>query len=123
MGDPETAIQHFAQFKRLSPLDITTPRMLGGGAFAHFFAGRYDEACSQAEQALQESPNQDAALRVSAASNALAGRIERARDALSRLRHIDPALRVSNLGGITPLRRPEDIARYAEAMRKAGLPE
>ncbi len=123
MGDPETAIQHFAQFKRLSPLDITTPRMLGGGAFAHFFAGRYDEACSQAEQALQESPNQHAALRVSAASNALAGRIERARDALSRLRRIDPALRVSNLGDITPLRRPEDIARYAEAMRKAGLPE
>ncbi len=111
MGDPETAIQHFAQFKRLSPLDITTPRMLGGGAFAHFFAGRYDEACSQAEQALQESPNQHAALRVSAASNALAGRIERARDALSRLRRIDPALRVSNLGDITPLRRPEDIAR------------
>jgi len=45
------------------------------------------------------------------------------RDALSRLRRIDPALRVSNLGDITPLRRPEDIARYAEAMRKAGLPE
>jgi hypothetical protein len=36
---------------------------------------------------------------------------------------IDPALRVSNLGDITPLRRPQDIARYAEAMRKAGLPE
>jgi hypothetical protein len=32
-------------------------------------------------------------------------------------------LRVSNLGDITPLRRPQDIARYAEAMQKAGLPE
>jgi hypothetical protein len=72
---------------------------------------------------LQESPNLHQALRVSAAANALAGRIERAQDALSRLRRIDPALRVSNLGDITPLRRPEDIARYAEAMRKAGLPE
>jgi len=123
MGDPDTAIQHFAQFRRLSPLDITMPRQLSGSAFAHFFAGRYDEACSQAEQALQESPDLHPALRASVASNARAGRIERARDALSRLRHIDPALRVSNLGDITPLRRPEDIAKYAEAMRKAGLPE
>jgi len=123
MGDPETAIQHFAQFKRLSPLDITTPRMLGGGAFAHFFAGRYDEACSQAEQALQESPNLHPALRACAAAHALAGRIERARAAMMRLRQIDPKLRVSNLGDLTPLQRPEDKARYAEAMRKAGLPE
>src|SRR5262249_10793772 len=116
MGDPDTAIQHFAQFRRLSPLDITMPRQLSGSAFAHFFAGRYDEACSQAEQALQESPDLHPALRASVASSALAGRIERARDALSRLRHIDPALRVSNLGDITPLRRPQDIAKYAEAM-------
>jgi TolB-like protein len=123
MGDPDTAIRHFAQFKRLSPLDVAMPRMLAGIAFAHFFAGRYDEACSQAEQALQESPNLHQALRISVASTALAGRIERARDVLSRLRRIDPALRVSNLGDITPLRRPEDIAKYAEAMRKAGLPE
>jgi tetratricopeptide (TPR) repeat protein len=99
------------------------PRQLSGSAFAHFFVGRYDEARSQAEQALQESPNLHPALRVSVASNALAGRIERARDVLLRLRHIDPALRVSNLGDITPLRRPEDISKYAEAMRKAGLPE
>jgi len=123
MGDPETAIQHFAQLKRLSPLEAIRPRMLSASAFAHFFAGRYDEACSLADQVLQESPHFHLALRISAASNALAGRIERARDALSRLRRIDPALRVSNLGDITPLRRPEDIARYAEAMRKAGLSE
>jgi TolB-like protein/Tfp pilus assembly protein PilF len=125
MGDPDTAIRHFAQFKRLSPspLDPAMPRTLAGIAFAHFFTGQCDEACSLAGQALQESPNLHPALRASVASNALAGRIERARDALSRLRRIDPALRVSNLGDITPLRRPEDIARYAEAMRKAGLPE
>jgi len=94
-----------------------------GNAFAHFFAGRYDEASSQAERVLHESPNLHPGLRIAIASNALAGRIERARNALSRLRHIDPALRVSNLGDLTPLQRPEDMARYADAMRKAGLPE
>jgi len=123
MGDPDTAIRHLAQFKRLSPLDSVMPRHVCGSAFAHFFAGRYDEACSLAEQVLQESPNLHLGLRACAASHALAGRVERARNAMTRLRQIDPNLRVSNLGDLTPLQRPEDIAKYAEAMRKAGLPE
>ena len=99
------------------------PLAQSGNAFAHLFAGRYDEARSQAEQVLQESPNLHQGLRVAIASNALAGQIEQARHALSRLRHIDPALRVSNLGNLTPLRRPEDMARLAEGLSKAGLPE
>ena len=36
---------------------------------------------------------------------------------------LDPALRVSNLPDVIPLRRPEDLARYIEGLRKAGLPE
>jgi hypothetical protein len=62
-------------------------------------------------------------LRAAAVSNALAGRIEQARKAITRLRQIDPTLRVSNLKDLTPLQRPEDIARYNEGMRLAGLPE
>jgi hypothetical protein len=60
---------------------------------------------------------------MAAMSHALAGRMERAQEAMARLRQIDPALRISNLRDLTPLCRPEDIARYAEGMRKAGLPE
>ena len=62
-------------------------------------------------------------LRYAAASNALAGRMEEAQQAMARLRQIDPELRISNLKNLTPLRRPEDRARYEEGMRKAGLPE
>jgi adenylate cyclase len=123
IGEPDTAIKHFAQFKRMSPLDPHTAVALSGCAYAHLFAGHYDEASSHAEQALQESPNLHQALRASAASNALAGRIERAQKAMVLLRRIDPALRVSNLRDLTPLRRAEDMARYAEGMRKAGLPD
>lgn len=123
IGDPDTAIRHFAQLRRLSPLDPWMSVALSATAFAHFFAGRYEEACALAEQALQETPNLHQALRAAVASNALAGRMDRARNALARLRRIDPSLRVSNLGNITPLRRPEDVAKYADAMRKAGLPE
>ncbi len=42
---------------------------------------------------------------------------------MTRIRQIDPTLRLSNLKDLTPLRRPEDMARFAEGLRKAGLPE
>jgi adenylate cyclase len=64
-----------------------------------------------------------ASLRYLAASAAMAGRQEQALKAMARLRELDPTLRISNLKDVTPLRRPEDLARYAEGLRKAGLPE
>jgi D-alanyl-D-alanine dipeptidase len=67
-------------------------------------------------------PDFPAALRYAAASNALGGRLKEAQRAMTRLRQIDPTLRVSNLIGMTPLRRPR-TASYEEGMRKAGLPE
>jgi len=123
IGEPDKAAGHFARFERISPLDPSTPMAESGNAFAHFFAGRYDEASAQAEQTLQESPNLHPALRAAAASNALAGRTAAAQEMLACLRRIDPGLRVSNLKEITPLRRPQDIERYEEGMRVAGLPE
>ena len=123
LGEPDLAVKHFAQFSRMSPLDPLMPMAQSGNAFAHFFAGRYDEASSQAQRTLQESPNLHPALRVLTATHAVVGRVEEAQRTLARLRQIDPDLRVSNLKDITPLCRPDDMAKYAEAMRKAGLPE
>jgi adenylate cyclase len=123
LGDPDVAIQHFARFQRMSPVDPMLNRMNAGIAFAHVLAGRYDEASSHAEQALSENPNSHQALRMGAMGHALAGRVERAQQIMNRLRQIDSDLRVSNLKDLTPLRRAEDVTRYAEGMRKAGLPE
>jgi TolB-like protein len=122
-GEPEVAIKHFAHFKRLSPLDPLMPMAHSGSAFAHMFCGRYSEAVSLAEQALRQSPNLHSALRSAAATNALAGNVERAQEIIARLRQIDPALRLSNLKDLPPFRRPEDISTYSQAMRQAGLPE
>ena len=123
LGEPEAALEHLACAMRLSPFDPSMFNMQAMTAYAHFFAGRYDEASSWAGQALRESPNYYPALRVAAAGNALAGRLENARKAMARLREVDPALRVSNLGDLTPFRRPEDVARHEEGLRRAGLPE
>ena len=108
---------------RMSPLDPLLSWMHAATAFAHVFAGRYGLAVTHAEQALSEKPSQHLALRAVALSKALAGRIDEARTVMARLLQTDPALRVSNLKELTPLRRPEDMARYTEGLRLAGLPE
>jgi TolB-like protein/DNA-binding SARP family transcriptional activator len=123
LGKPEVAIEHLARATRLSPLDPLTNRTRTTTAHAHFFAGRYDEAASWAAMALREWPDFQTALRIAAASNALAGRLEEARDARERLQKLDPALRISNLEDeLGPYNRPQDIALYIEGLRAAGLP-
>jgi tetratricopeptide (TPR) repeat protein len=123
LGEPDKAISDFAHVVRLSPLEPLMPNILAGLALGHFIAGQYDEAATLAAQVLREKPELHVALRVAAASNALAGHMMEAHEAMARLRQIDPVLRVSDLKVLTPFRRPEDVARYEEGLRKAGLPK
>ena len=44
LGEPEDAIERAARAIRLSPLDPFIFRMHAGIAYAHFFAGHYDDA-------------------------------------------------------------------------------
>ena len=124
LGEPEPAIERFARAMRLSPLDPWVTGMRAGTAHAHFFLGRYDEAASWAAMALQDNPDFQPGLRIAAASNAMAGRPEQAHKAVARLRQLNPALRVSTLKDVLgPYRRAEDLSRYEEGLRRAGLPE
>ncbi len=123
LGEPEPAIQQLTHAMRLSPLDPLTFVMQGAIAFAHFLAGRYDEGSSWAERALRERPDFLLALVPAAANNALAGHLKTAQRATEALRKLNASLRISNIEDLIPLRRPEDLARLAEGLRKAGLPE
>jgi hypothetical protein len=39
------------------------------------------------------------------------------------VRQLDPMLRLANLEGLIAFLRPDDLARFAEGLRKAGLPD
>jgi TolB-like protein len=124
LGEPETAIERFAHAMRLNPVDPRMSGMRAGTAFAHFFLGRYDEAASWAAMALQDNPDFQPGLRIAAASNAMAGRPEQAHKAAARLRQLNPVLGVSTLKDVLgPYRHAEDLSRYEEGLRQAGLPE
>jgi TolB-like protein len=122
-GEPDLALEHSARAMRLSPLDPAMYAMHGAMAYAHFLAGRYDMASSCAEKARRENPTFLLTISISAASNALAGRLEPARKDMARALELNADLRAANLGDLTPFRRAEDLAMFANGLRKAGLPE
>jgi hypothetical protein len=64
-----------------------------------------------------------ARLRIVAASAGNSGQLDRAPKAAKRMLEIDPAFTVSRLADHVPLRRLDDVARYAHGLRRAGLPE
>jgi adenylate cyclase len=123
LGDRQTALERFARAMRLSPLDQRTMLMKAGIAHCHFFLGRYEEAAVWAALASQDDPENQAVLRITAANHALAGRTAEAREPMARLRHINPTLRVSNLKEVLGPYGQQDVSRYEEGLRRAGLPE
>jgi TolB-like protein len=122
-GDADVAIEHNARAMRLSPLDPNLFQMQAGTAFAYLLLRRYDDATLWAEKAFRGQLNYLPAAALTAASNALAGRMDEAQRGIERVRQIDPALRLSNLNDWYPFRRAQDLAIFTEGLRKAGLPE
>jgi TolB-like protein/tetratricopeptide (TPR) repeat protein len=122
-GDTDGAAERFARAMRLSPLDPELYRMQAGMAVANLFAGRFDIAASWAEKAYRELSSFLMVVAIVAASQALAGRPDKAARAASHLRRLDPALRLADLADWLPIRRPEHLATFAEGLRRAGIPD
>jgi hypothetical protein len=78
---------------------------------------------SWALAALQDDPDLQSGFRIGAASHAMAGRLEQAQKIVGRLRQLHPTLRVSNLKDVLGPYCAEDLLRYEEGLRRAGLPE
>jgi len=122
-GDPEAGIERVSRALRFNPYDPHIFSMYSAMAMAHLFAGRFRNAMSFAQSAMREQPNTLVATSAAASSSALAGEIGEATKAMARLRQLDPSLRLSNLDGLLPIRRPADFATWSEGLRRAGLPE
>jgi hypothetical protein len=107
---------------RLSPRDSRRYAMMSAMAYAHFAAGRHAEAAEWCERSLRAGhfiPSHTLLV----ASLAQDGRLDDARRALARLLELDPGCRVGSLRVILGRRRPADIERYLDGLRRAGLPE
>ena len=117
------AVEHGTRAVRLSPNDPQRFSVYCALLQAHFFAGRYDQAIAFTQAAARDHPKYLLGRCIGAASAALAGRSAEAQKAMVAVRQLDPTLRISNLRNLQPFRRPEDFARWEDALRLAGLPE
>jgi tetratricopeptide (TPR) repeat protein len=122
-GDSDGAIESLNKAIRLNPLDPRVFLTQSAMAFAHFIAGRDDEAARWAAMALRVKPNWLPALRMTIASNAMRGEAEQAERSLNAYLRIDPAVTIAKLCEYYPFRREADRQRLIAAMRKAGVPE
>lgn len=122
VGDVSTAMQHLTRAVELSAFDPLLTKIEAGLAYAHFLAGRYDEACVMASRALRTRPSYLTAVRGAAVGHAFAGRVGEARRLIAFMQERDPSLRMSNVNQLLPM-TAEHLDRFADALHKAGLPD
>jgi tetratricopeptide (TPR) repeat protein len=122
-GEPDGAIESLNKAICLNPLDPRVFLTQSAMAFAHFIAGRDDEAADWAATALRVKPNWLPALRVAVASNAMRGKSEETERLMKLYFRIDPEVTIAKICEFYPLRREADRQRLIAAMRSAGMPE
>jgi TolB-like protein len=122
-GDQDGAISRMCEAIDLSPLDphffffqaaIVTPLML---------RGQHREAATAGRAAIELNPGFSSAFRGYLAALGKLGREREAADVLSRLLKLEPGFTVQDAMRRSPLNRSEDVACYADGLRRAGLPE
>jgi adenylate cyclase len=123
LGDTDGAIEQLEVALRVNPLDPLRHTISTAMAYAHFFAGRNDEASALATGVVRQQPNFIPGQRIMMACHAVAGRIDEARQACAAALRIDPTQRISVSNARAPFRRPQDIDKLEQAFRIAGMPE
>jgi len=121
-GDYDEAILHAENAIRLSPRDIHSM-----GSFARtcaeFGAGRYEQAVQWARKTIDVTPEFPAAWLYLTFSLGLLDQLAEARAAKDQLLQVMPNCTLRLLRAALPSRRPEEIDRRIEGLRKAGVPE
>ena len=95
-GQPDIAIEHLEAARRLSPRARVGTTLMQIG-IAHFFCRRFDQAMTQLLLAIQEDPSFPSPYRYLAACYAHMGRLDDAREIVTRL-HAITSLVIPDLG-------------------------
>lgn len=123
VGEHQEALRRINQAVRLSPSDphgfffdmaLIMPKLM---------LGDYAGAVEAGRRAVEMNPLFSSAYKGYLAALGMLGREQEAAEARKRLLALEPRFNVQDAMLRSPLSRPEDIARYADGLRLAGLPE
>ncbi len=106
---------------RLNPIPL--PMYYSCSAMAYRFNRQYDKAIEMAKKAIAKQSDMllgHLALTASYIENKMS---ESAIAAAKEVIKIDPGFSLENYASMLPYKRPEDLERYINSLRKAGLPD
>ena len=121
-GNDAMAIEQAEQALRLSPFDSLNHIPYLALAYAHFFAGRFEEAALAASRSMQVNPQFSPPCNLRIAALANLGRNDEARASVRGLLELLPDWTISRVIA-SNVTSPERLAMLAAALRRAGLPE
>jgi adenylate cyclase len=113
-GQPDLAIEHFKTSLRLSPRDRMGTFSLPLGA-AYFLKHQFGDAAAILLAALEQAPGLPVAYQFLASSYAHLGRLDEAREVVTRLRTITSVV----VPSIVPYRKPGDRELFLSGLRLA----
>ena len=119
-GRGNEAVAPLSEALRLSPRDQFNWLWHYLMGFALFVAGRYEEALAWADTSLRENSGVPGAYRVRAVCLSQLGRIDEAKAALGEFLRLSPDATITSTMAQVPLKRPEDIKRYINALNRRG---
>lgn len=122
-GEAARAREELGRALRLSPRDPANYWTFGFLGLAEFAAERYADAAHWAAKSLHLHPGFPTGHRLLAASYGQLGDAQQARAALEGLLGIAPDTTIAKTRAGVPWRHAIHMDRYADGLRKAGLPE
>jgi tetratricopeptide (TPR) repeat protein len=127
-GELDKALDYQQRAERLNPMDASWSGYVGY-AIAHFAVGDHEKVVDWTARILRERPNAAPALRYRAASLALLGRMDEARQVVARILAQTPDYKVSEVRRHhefdmnNPFKAPGVAESLYRGLQLAGLPE
>lgn len=121
-GNGPQAIDQISRAMALAPFDPLRYAYSGIAGMAYLADRQYDRAVQHGRQCMQENPSYTHAYRLLAIGAILSGRVAEARDAVRRLRKLEPGLTVERFRHRYPGSGSDHCDLYCEALTRAGLP-
>jgi TolB-like protein len=122
-GEHREAIRRIDIARRLSPFDPHAFFFAVSLMLPHLMIGDYERAMELGRLTAQLKPNFSSSWKGLLVALGYLGRTEEAATVRGRLQELEPGFTVSEAIRRSPLRRAEDRERFAEGMRRGGLPE